>query len=304
MKKLFAAIPVLVLAVAALTGCTSSSPSNVEITGDFGGVVTLEPGFQVNAPGSGKVEVIEQGDAPTKDADTLVARRTLFNGENGEKLYSGAFVMPTDNLAEQPEWLRKIVTTTGVDQRSVIVVRIADVYGEGVGEQLEMSDTTPLVIVDDVLVTAPKTANGIAQDLPTDFPIVKLAKDGQPTVTIPSGDAPAELMIADSKVGDGATVVEGDEVVLQYQGVNWSTGEVFDQSWGKTGPTVLNTNGVIPGFKKALLGQKVGSQVVVIIPPAEGYGSEGNSNAGIEGTDTLVFVIDILATVPALPAAE
>ena len=30
------------------------------------------------------------------------------------------------------------------------------------------------------------------------------------------------------------------------------------------------------------------------IPPAEGYGSAGQSAAGIKGTDTLVFVVDII----------
>jgi len=34
--------------------------------------------------------------------------------------------------------------------------------------------------------------------------------------------------------------------------------------------------------------------VLLVIPPAEGYGTSGNSQAGISGTDTLVFVVDIL----------
>jgi FKBP-type peptidyl-prolyl cis-trans isomerase len=36
--------------------------------------------------------------------------------------------------------------------------------------------------------------------------------------------------------------------------------------------------------------------VIVSIPPAQGYGDKGNEGAGITGTDTLVFVVDILAT--------
>jgi peptidylprolyl isomerase len=51
---------------------------------------------------------------------------------------------------------------------------------------------------------------------------------------------------------------------------------------------------VVPGFAKALEGATVGSQVIAILPPSEGYGKAGNSSAGISGTDTLVFVIDIL----------
>jgi peptidylprolyl isomerase len=35
--------------------------------------------------------------------------------------------------------------------------------------------------------------------------------------------------------------------------------------------------------------------MLLSIPPADGYGASGNSQAGISGTDTLVFVVDLLA---------
>jgi peptidylprolyl isomerase len=40
----------------------------------------------------------------------------------------------------------------------------------------------------------------------------------------------------------------------------------------------------------------VGSLVIAVIPPADGSGAGGNSQAGIKGTDTLIFVVDILDT--------
>jgi FKBP-type peptidyl-prolyl cis-trans isomerase len=83
---------------------------------------------------------------------------------------------------------------------------------------------------------------------------------------------------------------------VQYTGVIWSSGKVFDQSWGKGGPTTFPLGQVVPGFAKGLAGQTVGSQVVIVIPPSLGYGAGGNSAAGISGTDTLVFVADILAS--------
>ena len=95
------------------------------------------------------------------------------------------------------------------------------------------------------------------------------------------------------KKGTGATVASGDTVTVQYQGVNWRTGKVFDQSWGRA-VAQFPTTGVVKGFATGMVGQTVGPQVVVVIPPADGYGSKGNSQAGIKGTDTLVFVIDIL----------
>ena len=51
---------------------------------------------------------------------------------------------------------------------------------------------------------------------------------------------------------------------------------------------------LVPGFDKALVGQPVGSRVLMVLPPSEGYGKQGNSAAGIKGTDTLVFVVDLL----------
>jgi peptidylprolyl isomerase len=44
-----------------------------------------------------------------------------------------------------------------------------------------------------------------------------------------------------------------------------------------------------------VVGQTVGSRVLLVVPPADGYGAAGSASVGIDGTDTLVFVVDILA---------
>lgn len=300
MKKFLAALAAVALTAVALTGCSSSS-SDIKISGDFGGALTMKSGFPVADPG-GKVTVVEHGDKPVTDAAFIVARRTVFNGETGEMLVTQVSPLPVETVEGDPEWLDLVVSTTGVDERSIIIAPISDVYGAGVADQVGLKDSSPIVVVDDVLTTAQDRASGTAEALPSGFPTVTLAENGQPTLTLPGGNPPSELQIADSIAGDGATVKDGDDVVVHYQGTNWRTGEVFDQDWGSRVPQSFNTSGVVSGFKKALVGQKVGSQVVAIIPPAEGYGETGNENAGILGTDTLVFVIDILATVPGLPA--
>ena len=102
------------------------------------------------------------------------------------------------------------------------------------------------------------------------------ADDGQPTVTIPDADPPAELKVATVITGTGAVVGAGDSVTVQYQGVNWTSGEVFDESWG-SGAANFTTDGVIVGFGDAMVGQTVGSRVVVIIPPDQGYGPSAAS---------------------------
>src|SRR5699024_8297168 len=115
------------------------------------------------------------------------------------------------------------------------------------------------------------TATGKPQDVSGELPKVTLNDEGKPSVTIPdrkpSGDFAMEVL----KKGDGATVKDGDSVTVQYQGTNWRTGKVFDESWGDA-PAQFGTDQVISGFTKALVGQKVGSQVVAVIPPKDGYG--------------------------------
>jgi peptidylprolyl isomerase len=74
---------------------------------------------------------------------------------------------------------------------------------------------------------------------------------------------------------------------------------VFDSSWSRKQPytTAIGVGQVIKGWDTGLVGQTVGSRVLLAVPPAEGYGSAGSSAAGIKGTDTLVFVVDIIAAV-------
>jgi peptidylprolyl isomerase len=139
---------------------------------------------------------------------------------------------------------------------------------------------------------------GADQPAQPGMPTVTLADDGTPTVSIPDTDPSPDLQVSVLKKGDGAVVQAGADVTAQYQGLIWGSKKIFDQSWGKNGPVPFSTaaGATIPGFASAIVGQTVGSQVIVSIPPAQGYGDKGNQGAGIAPTDTLVFVIDILAT--------
>ena len=77
-----------------------------------------------------------------------------------------------------------------------------------------------------------------------------------------------------------------------------STGKVFDSS-AKTPQkyfeTVIGKQQVIKGWDSTIVGSTVGSRLLLLVPPADGYGAAGQPQAGIKGTDTLVFVVDILA---------
>ncbi|MDR7182994.1 peptidylprolyl isomerase [Microbacterium trichothecenolyticum] len=150
----------------------------------------------------------------------------------------------------------------------------------------------------DVLGSHPARATGVDQDPVDGMPAVQLEKNGAPTVTVPDGEPPSETRVAILKKGDGAAVSPGDTVLVQYAGLRWSDGSVFDASWSTGSPTALATSEVIPGYREALEGQTIGSQVLVVIPPDAAYG-EGTINENDLTGETLIFVVDILQTMPA-----
>lgn len=122
-----------------------------------------------------------------------------------------------------------------------------------------------------------------------------------PTVVVPTTAAPASLTQQTLTQGTGTAVASGDTVVANYVGQTWAQkngkANVFDSSFTRGAPAafVIGLGQVIPGWDKTLLGKNLGSRVVLTIPPSDGYGSAGQSSAGITGTDTLVFVIDLVA---------
>jgi len=99
--------------------------------------------------------------------------------------------------------------------------------------------------------------------------------------------------------GTGPVVAKGQLTSVNYTGVNARTGKSFDSSVDPQFKHVgqadfqLTDGQLVAGFITGIVGQKVGSRVLIAIPPKDGYGAAGNSQAGITGTDTLLFVIDI-----------
>lgn len=117
----------------------------------------------------------------------------------------------------------------------------------------------------------------------------------KPTVAKGSGDPSKDLAVKTVIAGNGRPVAENDFIKANYLGQIWSSGKVFDNSYDRN-PLVLQLaqGSIIDGWRYALTGKKIGSRVEIAVPPTWGYGPSGNEQAGIKGTDTLVFVIDLL----------
>ena len=119
--------------------------------------------------------------------------------------------------------------------------------------------------------------------------------DEKPSIESPGGEPPAELEKDDVVEGDGRTAKEGDNVSVQYVGVNWSNGAEFDASWGRgeAFTFTLGAGNVIPGWDEGVQGMKVGGRRKLVIPPDMGYGEQGTPDGSIPPNETLIFVVDL-----------
>lgn len=292
-----------------LNGCTPTfvageSSKLVTATGELGS----EPDAQFPTPlVAPKVQasVVEAGDGDVVDpGDATVLQVTIYDASSGEAVissdYSGSGLL-LSAIDGQPAF-GAVAQCATVGSRVAAVGPANELLGADAIEAngLALTPDQAVVMVVDVERAFLGRADGRDELAQAGFPSVVLAPNGQPGLTIPGGETPTELMIARLKGGDGETVKEGDTVVLNYTGVLWDTKEVFDSTWDRGAPAGLvaesltdNERGVVPGFAKALIGQKVGSQVIVVIPPEFGYPA-GSAPATVPEGSTMVFVFDVL----------
>lgn len=114
-----------------------------------------------------------------------------------------------------------------------------------------------------------------------------------PHIKVTAPFSVTETQVHTLKAGDGPVVAGTATVSVCYMGVNGRDGTVFDSSYERGAPVEFALNGVVPGFQKAITGQKVGSTVAVAVTSADGY-PDGQPAAGIQQGDTLIFAIKIL----------
>lgn len=265
----------------------------VTVSGEFSKKpeVTFTPGLTVAETQSqdaivGEGAVVLPGHVATVDA-------SIYNGKTGELIqatqYDGV------NRASLPIDVAKMGGISKAIQCHKVGSRVVSVIGndETLTSTLGLTKNDTVVIVFDITGTSATKADGVPQVVEDGLPQVVLSEDGTPGISIPSTTAPTQLKVAVLKKGAGATVPEHANVKVQYVGVVWQKdAQPFDSSWSRGAPADFGVDDVVPGFRDAIVGQTVGSQVLVIIPPDQGYGA--SAQGAIPANSTLVFVIDIL----------
>lgn len=309
MRRIAVLLAPLLLASLGLTACGSSSPSAAKTAVTVTGAFDKEPSVKIpaaKATSSLDVKTLIHGSGPTiTSTDALVGNYVVYiwSGTTHKLAQSTYTSLPALFAGKLLPGLTTALKNQKIGSRVLAVIPPKDGYGTAGNSQGGVKGTDTLVFVIDLLkayaanaaATGKAVSNG-GHGLPTVTP------GNPPTVTIPKGKAPTALTSTTLIQGSGPKVTSGQYVIVQYVGANWRTGKVFDASWTHGAPFGFvvgvppTQGGVITGWNTGLIGQNAGSRVLLTIPPKDGYGKTGNTQAGIKGTDTLVFVVDILGS--------
>ena len=312
MRRVVALFVISLFAGLALAACGSSAPpspnASVTAKGSFGSSPSVTIPKQ-KPTGTLAVKILIQGNGPTiTKSDLFLSNFTIYvwSGTTNKLLDSTYSSSPQVLPASLLPGIQSAVTGKKVGSRVLVVVPPKEGYGTSGNSQLGVTGSDTLVFVMDLIQ---KYSSGTVSASGTkvssgggDLPAVSAAQGSAPKVTIPKGVTPPTTLVSKTLIkGSGPVITKGEYVVAQYIGVNWRTGSVFDSSWERSLPYSFKIGAspsqVIPGWDQGLVGQTVGSRVLLVVPPKEAYGSAGQSQAGIKGTDTLVFVVDIISAV-------
>jgi peptidylprolyl isomerase len=294
-------------ATAAVASSTTGPLGKIAIKGTAG----EQPTLQFDTPFSVSKTVDSElvpgtGDKLVKD-QKITFDFLVVDGRTGKKIGSSYGSSPASAVLDKAQVSPGIVNGlvgTSVGSRVLIAVAPKDGLTKGITGNGVKKDDTLLFLVDVKSIRTPLTrATGEAVTPPPGLPTVASDSTGKPTITVPPAGTvpPTDLVVAPLVAGTGPVVTSGQTITVHYTGVIWATGKQFDSSWDRGTPIdfSIGTGKVIKGWDQALVGQTVGSQLLLVVPPALGYGTTGNTSAGISGTDSLVFVVDILDAFPA-----
>lgn len=274
----------------AVTGATGKDPKIAKGTG------TPPTDLVINTLTKGTGPVIASGDLVV--TDFAVQKWTSATPLGSTYTSGGPTSFPIGLGQVIPAWEKLVGQHVG--SRVEMVVPPAAGFGSSGNSQAGVAPTDTLVFVFDVRGAYPPNvkADGSPGDpAPTGISVTDGGKSG-PTVTVAKGlKAPTAVQTTRLLKGSGPVVKSGQTVVVQYVGLTFADSKVFDSSWKRGVPAAftIGSGQVIKGWDTAIVGAHVGDRLLMVIPPAEGYGSAGQPQAGIPANATLVFVVDIVA---------
>ena len=271
----------------------------VTITGDVGVAPEVEWKGQMEA-GEIESETVVTGEGDELgDKDTVLAHLWIGNGFTQEEAYSSygekraELVTVDDQLAP---FLASVKGAT-VGSRLAVTSSAEAAFGEAGNPSLGIGNKDAVLVIIDLVSGMEEEPTGERSPAPAWMPPIQF-KDGNPAGFTYKGvpEPTDELRKAVLLTGSGPKVEKGQTVAVRYVGEVFGAQKPFDENFTTGTPTAfgIGSGQVIKAWDQALVGATVGTRMVIEVPPDLGYGKKGNSSAGIKGTDTLVFLIDVL----------
>lgn len=281
-------VPLLVALLVALllpSGCSRE----LSVVGAFGARPTVVLP-DLSPAGSEAAELVEGTGEPVGVDDVAVVQYTAYG--RGERPAGSTFTRGTPSalaVRELPVALGRALTGRRVGSRVTAAVPADDRWEGGPG------DAAPGFYVVDILGVHRRGAS--VESRGGRLAGVRVGGGPDPEVSVPAGAPPGRFAAKVVTRGRGRATRAGQLVVVQYAGLVWGRRRVFDSTWPDGVPRAfkLGDGTMIGAWEAALAGVPVGSRVAMVVPPSRGYGSAGFPAYGIRPSDTLVYVVDVLA---------
>lgn len=280
--------------------------------------------------------VVENADAASPEIEfptplvTKDRQITLVSGGLGRPAYSGDYVdfdltvfLGADETyltsssydasnpvsrrvsSESGDFFGEVLLCQTAESQIVVTAELEDVFGPAVVVESGLEGAATAVLVIDIHQTFPGIADGGWRLPQAGLPSISQAPTGEHGLVFPSGEIPSELRVAILKKGSGAYIEEDDVVLANFTGAVWETKSVFLSSFNQGSPGRLIVTdrdkssdgfGMLKVLADSLVGQTIGSQVLVSVPPEFGY-READLPRGVPKDTTLIFVFDLLGVV-------
>lgn len=276
------------------TAADAAALEGVTVEGALGAQPTLdfEMPFSVGAPVA-RVDTEGTGDVLV-DGQTLEINYFMVDGEAGTQLASTWETGSSESMLMGDPSMIPELTAILVDQR--VGVRILAALPATEATEVSPAQASTILVLEVVSARdVPTRAEGEPVEPPAGLPLVTLGETGEPSIEVPAdATEPTELVAQPLITGAGPVVEEGQQISVHYSGWLWD-GTQFDSSWVRGTPAqfAIGVGQVITGWDQGLVGQTVGSQLLLVIPAELGYGETGQGES-IPPDATLIFVVDIL----------
>lgn len=281
-------------------GSGGSTLSSVEISGDPGSDPEVAWDGEMEADEI-ETEVVAEGDGDAiETGDAVFAHIWIGNGSLQETAYSTYDASEPQLLTVNEEQLSPLFLSglegQKVGSRVAIAASAQTAFGEAGNPQINIGNEDTVLTIVDVISTIGDGPEGTDQKAPSWVPALEGKSDAPTSFDFSGAPKPTDSLRSAVLVeGDGPAVEKGQTMAVNYLGQVYGGKKPFDESYSaQPAAFPIGIGSVVEGWDQALVGLKVGTRVVLAIPPELGYGKGGNEQAGIKGTDTLYFVVDIL----------